>query len=69
MGPGLSMTNESRLARCAGLVYLVVVVTGCVFDDTVGSIIAQQPVHIGEDGPEVLSCSPFWNPDGPGDQP
>lgn len=28
MGPGLSMTNESRLARCAGLVYLVVVVTG-----------------------------------------
>jgi Xaa-Pro aminopeptidase len=48
---------------------VVVVVTGCVFDDAVGSIIAQQPVHIGEDGPEVLSCSPFWNPDGPGAQP
>jgi Xaa-Pro aminopeptidase len=40
---------------------VVLVVTACVFDDELGSIVAQQPVHITADGPELLSCSPFWN--------
>lgn len=48
---------------------VVLVITACVFDDAVGSLIAHQPVHIGADGPEVLSSSPFWNPDGPGGHP
>jgi Xaa-Pro aminopeptidase len=42
---------------------VVLVVTACVFDDTVGSVIAHQPVVITEDGPEVLSHSPFWQPE------
>ncbi len=42
---------------------VVLVITGCVFDDEVGSVIAHQPVHITEDGPEVLSTSPHWIPD------
>ena len=48
---------------------VVLMITACVFDDSVGSLVAHQPVHIGADGPEVLSSSPFWNPDGPGGQP
>jgi Xaa-Pro dipeptidase len=42
---------------------VVLVVTGCVFDDEVGSVIAREGVHITPDGPEVLSGSPFWNRD------
>ena len=42
---------------------VVLVVTGCVFDDAIGSVIAHQPVLITPEGPEVLSSSPFWNPD------
>ena len=42
---------------------VVLVVTGCVFDDAVGSVIAHEPVLITPDGPEVLSRSPFWNPE------
>jgi hypothetical protein len=48
---------------------VALVVTACVFDDSIGSLVAHQPVHIGADGPELLSRSPFWNPDGPGGQP
>jgi Xaa-Pro aminopeptidase len=40
---------------------VVLVVTGCVFDDAVGSVIAHEAVLITADGPEVLSSSPFWN--------
>ena len=47
----------------------VLVVTGCVFDDAAGSLIVHEPVLITPDGPEVLSSSPFWNPDRPGAQP
>jgi Xaa-Pro aminopeptidase len=42
---------------------VVLVVTGCVFDDTVGSVIAHQPILITPVGPKVLSCSPFWTPE------
>lgn len=42
---------------------VVLVVTGCVFDDEVGSVITHQPVLITPDGPEVLSHSPFWTPE------
>ena len=42
---------------------VVLVVTGCVFDDTAGAVIAHEPVLITPDGPEVLSSSPFWNPE------
>ena len=42
---------------------VVLVITGCVFDDAVGSVIAHEPVLITPDGPEVLSSSPFWNRD------
>ncbi len=42
---------------------VVLVITGCVFDDTAGAVIAHQPVLITPDGPEVLSSSPFWNPE------
>jgi Xaa-Pro dipeptidase len=42
---------------------VVLVVTGCVFDDTVGAVIGHQPVLITPDGPEVLSSSPFWTPE------
>jgi Xaa-Pro aminopeptidase len=47
---------------------VVLVITGCVFDDAVGSVIAHEPVLITPDGPEVLSRSPFWNPERPGGQ-
>ena len=40
---------------------VVLVVTGCVFDADVGSVIAHEAVVITPDGPEVLSSSPFWN--------
>ena len=42
---------------------VVLVLTGCVFDDTIGSVIAHEPILITADGPEMLSRSPFWNPD------
>ena len=42
---------------------VILVVTGCVFDDTVGSVIAHEVVLITSSGPEVLSSSPFWNRD------
>jgi Xaa-Pro dipeptidase len=42
---------------------VVLVVTGCVFDDAVGSVIDHQAVLITAGGPEVLSSSPFWNRD------
>jgi hypothetical protein len=42
---------------------VVLVITGCVFDGTLGSVVAQQPVLLTPDGPEVLSNSPFWTPD------
>jgi Xaa-Pro dipeptidase len=42
---------------------VVLVVTGCVFDDTAGSVIAHEAVLITADGPEILSCSPFWDPE------
>ena len=48
---------------------VVLVVTGCVVDDTAGSVIAHEPVLITPDGPEVLSWSPFWNPERAGAQP
>ncbi len=48
---------------------VVLVVTGCVFDDAVGAVIAHEPVLITPDGPEVLSSSPFWNPDHAGAHP
>jgi Xaa-Pro dipeptidase len=47
---------------------VVLVLTGCVFDDDVGSIIVHEPVLITPDGPEVLSHSPFWNPERVGAQ-
>jgi Xaa-Pro aminopeptidase len=42
---------------------VVLVLTGIVFDPDVGSVIAREPVLVTADGPEVLSCSPYWNPD------
>lgn len=48
---------------------VVLVVTSCVFDDAVGSVIAHEPVLITEDGHEVLSHSPFWNPEHAGAHP
>lgn len=42
---------------------VVLVITGCVFDGTFGSVVGQQPVVITPDGPEVLSTSPFWTPE------
>jgi Xaa-Pro aminopeptidase len=48
---------------------VVLVVTGCVYDDTVGSVITREVVHITPDGPEVLTSSPFWNRDRAGAQP
>jgi Xaa-Pro dipeptidase len=48
---------------------VVLVVTGCVFDETIGSVIAHEPVLITPDGPEVLSLSPFWIPEGAGAHP
>jgi Xaa-Pro aminopeptidase len=41
----------------------VLVVTACVFDDVVGSVIAHDAVLVTEDGPEVLSASPSWTSD------
>ncbi len=48
---------------------VVLVVTGSVIDDTVGSVVAHEPVLITADGPEVLSHSPFWNPERAGAHP
>ena len=48
---------------------VILVVTGCVFDDTVGSVIAHEPILITTDGPEVLSSSPFWTRERVGAQP
>ena len=47
---------------------VVLVVTGYVFDDGAGSVITHEPVLITHDGPEVLSCSPYWNPEHAGAQ-
>lgn len=48
---------------------VVLVVTGCVSDDTVGSVLALEAILITPDGPEVLTSSPFWNRDRAGAQP
>ena len=40
---------------------LVLVLTSCVFDDAVGSIVIREPVHLTTDGPEVLSSMPARN--------
>ncbi len=40
---------------------VVLVVTGCVFDDTVGSVVEHESILITSDGPEVLTSSPHWN--------
>ena len=45
---------------------VVVVVTACVHDDAVGSVITHDPVLITADGPEVLSHAPRWNPENAG---
>lgn len=42
---------------------MVLVVTGCVVDDTAGAVITHQPILITPEGPEVLSSSPSWVPD------
>jgi Xaa-Pro aminopeptidase len=47
---------------------VVLVVTGCVFDDALGTVIAHEPVLITPDGPEILSRSPFWTPEHAGAQ-
>ena len=47
---------------------VVLVVTGTVVDDAVGMVTAHQPVLITPDGAEVLSGSPFWNPERAGAQ-
>jgi Xaa-Pro aminopeptidase len=47
---------------------VVLVVTGCVVDDSAGAVIAHEPVLITPDGPAVLSSSPFWNPERAGAQ-
>jgi Xaa-Pro dipeptidase len=47
---------------------VVMVVTGCVFAEGVGFVTAHEPVLITPDGPEVLSASPFWNPESAGAQ-
>lgn len=40
---------------------VVLVVTGCVTDDDIGSVVTHDAVHVTPDGPEVLTSSPFWN--------
>jgi Xaa-Pro dipeptidase len=45
---------------------VVLVVTGCVTDDRVATVIAHEAVLITPDGAEVLSGSPFWNRELPG---
>jgi Xaa-Pro aminopeptidase len=41
---------------------VVLVITGCVFEDSVGSVIVHEPVLISADGPEVLSHSRSGTP-------
>jgi Xaa-Pro aminopeptidase len=48
---------------------VVLVVSGCVFDDTLGSVVTHEAIHITPDGPEVLTSSPFWNRERSGAQP
>ena len=48
---------------------VVLVVTACVSDDIVGSVIAHEAILITPDGPEVLTSSPFWNRQQSGAQP
>ena len=40
---------------------VVLVVTACVFDDAVGSVVTHEAIHITPDGPEVLTSSPSWD--------
>ena len=42
---------------------VVVVVTGCVADDSVGSVVEHEVILVTPDGPEVLTSSPLWNRD------
>ncbi len=42
---------------------VVLVLNARVDDDTVGSVTSHEPILITADGPELLSCSPYWNPD------
>jgi Xaa-Pro dipeptidase len=48
---------------------VVLVITACVSDDTVGSVVTHEAIHITPDGPEVLTSSPFWNRQRSGAQP
>ena len=48
---------------------VVLVVTGCVFDDAVGSVITHEAVLVTPDGADVLSSSPSWNRARAGAQP
>ncbi len=42
---------------------VVLVVTGCVSDDTLGSVVEHEAILVTRDGPEVLTSSPLWNRD------
>ena len=48
---------------------VVLLVTGCVTDDTVGSIVTHEVILITTDGPEMLTSSPFWHREHAGAQP
>ena len=48
---------------------VVLVITASVSDDTVGSVVTHEAVHVTPDGPEVLTSSPFWNRQRSGAQP
>ena len=47
---------------------VVLVVTATVSDDTVGTVVTDEAIHITASGPEVLTSSPFWNTDRAGAQ-
>jgi Xaa-Pro dipeptidase len=39
---------------------MVLAVTGYVWEQGVGAVFGREAVLIAEDGPEVLTSSPFW---------
>ena len=42
---------------------------GVPSDDTVGSVVTHEAIHITPDGPDVLTSSPSWNRQRSGAQP
>ncbi|NUS95370.1 MAG: aminopeptidase P family protein, partial [Nocardia sp.] len=56
--PALRRTAEAEILEPG----MVLALTGYVWAEGVGSVFGRDAVLIGEDGPEILTSSPHWEP-------